>query len=59
MLESVQPSEPTTSASARARSTEPDCREVPPVAPPSIASDLVDIVGGAILGLVLSVILIA
>jgi hypothetical protein len=43
----------------RAPSAERDCREVPVAAPPSFSSDLLDIVGGAILGLVLSAILIA
>ncbi len=59
MPESVQSPEPTTSAAERMASTERDCRETASIAPASIASDLVDIVGGAILGLVLSAILIA
>jgi hypothetical protein len=59
MPESAQSSEPTTSASERTASTQRDCRETPAIAPTSIASDLVDIVGGAILGLVLGAILIA
>ena len=58
MHESVHPSEPTTSTLERAPSAERDCREVPAVPPPSFSSDLVDIIGGAILGLVLSAILI-
>jgi hypothetical protein len=58
MRESVQPPEPNQSTSVTGTPTERECREANTVAPPSIASDLVDIVGGAMLGLVLGVLLI-
>lgn len=58
MLESVQLPQPTVSSSLRTPTTESDCREARPVKPTTIASDLLDIFGGAILGLVLMVILI-